>query len=116
MGFPKKWKHLIEKDPVVPMPDAAQLTYAVCACNRSSCGWGGWIIESLEKRGRKRRVRWEDRRFLPIADEDQRCPLCGNALFRTGVSVLMEKSRDQRPLKRWAAKWKRRTSPIRWDG
>jgi hypothetical protein len=48
MGFPRKFKELLEIDlSDVDRPDEAWLTYAVCATEKNSCGWGGWMLEDI---------------------------------------------------------------------
>ena len=78
MPYPRKFKKLLEmelKD--VKVPDYVWLTYAVCATERESCGWGGWIIEAAFERSRD-----VGANLLPAVDEHL-CPRCGKKLFRT---------------------------------
>jgi hypothetical protein len=93
MGFPRKFKKLleIELDDVIA-PDEAWLTYAVCAVEQDSCGWGGWMLEAAIAKPEK------DDHFmvLPAVDE-QLCPKCGRATFRTGASLRFVPSADQTP-------------------
>lgn len=91
MAFPKKFKHLLElKKEGVELPDYAWLTYSVCACEKDSCGWGGWTIEAVFKKNST-----DDQKLS--ADDDQKCPECGKDLFRTNVSIKFEPSKDQAP-------------------
>jgi hypothetical protein len=101
MAFPKKFKNLIElefKD--IEKPDFAWLTYSVCACEKDSCGWGGWMIEWV---GKKTKVRYPtstgDKTLS--AKTEQICPICGKNLFRTEVSIKFVPANDQElPLKK----------------
>src|SRR5579864_7803091 len=80
MPFPQKFRDLIElREGQLTIPDYVWLSYAVCAVEEDSCGWGGWIIESAWKTiGGKREEEVN-------ADTDQCCPSCGKLLFRTEV-------------------------------
>ena len=85
MTFPRKFKSLLEKTAKdVELPKTAGVTYAVCAVEQDSCGWAGWILESIK--GANGEL---------IADTDQICPQCGKQMFRTEVSVKMEPSMNQ---------------------
>ena len=85
MAFPKKFKHLLELKPDdVDLLDEAWLTYAGCGCEAESCGWQGWIIESVSRNGKQ----------LP-ADTHQICPDCRRQLFRTEVTLRVIPSDDQ---------------------
>jgi hypothetical protein len=89
MPYPKKFKKLLEtKLSDIELPDYAWLTYAVCACDVDSCGWGGWIIEDL--------VNEKLEKHLDI-DDRQICPQCGKELFRTDASLKLVVSKDQTP-------------------
>lgn len=69
----------------VELADESWLAYAVCY---KSCGWQGWILESISLGGNQ----------LP-ANTRQVCPNCESNLFRTEVSLRMEPAKDQtRPL------------------
>lgn len=97
MAFPRKFQHLIElPDAQVPRPDYVWLAYAVCATEAESCGWGGWMIEAAFQRTGARHATGTGDRLLPAAD-DQRCPRCGRATYRTGVAQRLEPSADQAP-------------------
>lgn len=79
MPFPAKFRHLIEaREDQVKVPDYVWLSFAVCAVEEDSCGWGGWMIESAWKA-------IENAESEVTADTDQRCPNCGKPLFRTEV-------------------------------
>ena len=92
MGFPRKFKDLLEITlECVEKPDYAFLTYAVCACEADSCGWGGWILEGAFKDDPTRQE-WE--RALP-GDYTQRCPNCGKDTFRTEATVELRPAEDQ---------------------
>ncbi|HBA88073.1 MAG TPA: hypothetical protein DCZ75_08835 [Geobacter sp.] len=70
----------------VDLPDSAWLTYAVCAGESDSCGWGGWIIDSLVS----------DRMGKGLSIHERHlCPKCGKDLFKTGASVKFIPSDDQ---------------------
>ncbi len=89
MTFPRKFKSRLEltKTEVV-RPDGAWITYAVCGCERKSCRWEGWILESLTKPGKRAEQ-------LPTSDPFV-CPKCGRELFRTEVSYRFTRSTNQR--------------------
>jgi hypothetical protein len=85
MAFPRKFKHLLEIElQDVTAPDEVILTYAVCAVEKGSCGWGGWYIECAFSKGK-----------LINAMDEQICPRCGKPLYRTGASVRFESSKNQ---------------------
>jgi hypothetical protein len=89
MAFSKKYQKLIDiKLTDIDVPDYAWLTYAVCACETDSCGWGGWIIETVVNSNSKINLSMDDR---------QCCPQCGKNLFRTEATVKFIKSDDQTP-------------------
>jgi hypothetical protein len=97
MKFPRKYKNLLEielKD--VEIPDYVWLVYAVCACNKDSCGWRGWMIEFAAKKNKKNHPTSTGDKFLSAMD-NQICPKCGRVLFRTGASIKLEPSKDQTP-------------------
>lgn len=80
MSFPEKFQHLIElSEDRVAVPDFLWLAYAVCAVEGESCGWQGWILESVEKGDLN-----ADGEQVS-ADTEQRCPVCNRPLYRTGV-------------------------------
>ena len=83
----KQFESLIEtKATDIEIPDYVWLSYSVCAAEKSSCGWGGWIIEgAFRKTGEKLPTGTGDK-LLP-ADYRQICPRCGEILFRTEVSI-----------------------------
>lgn len=95
MAIPKKFKHLIEielKD--VEVPDYVWLIYAVCAMEKSSCGWGGWMIEAaFKKTGEKYPTGTGDKVLSAVMD--QVCPRCGRTTFGTAALVRMVPSQDQ---------------------
>jgi len=92
VAFPRRFQRLLETTiGDVEAPDHAFLTYAVCACEKDSCGWGGWILEAVfsaepDARGRSR--------ALP-SDDSQRCPVCGKLMFRTEVRFELKVADDQ---------------------
>lgn len=103
MAFPRKFKHLIEIElQDVTAPDKVLLTYAVCAVEKDSCGWGGWYIESAYSKGK-----------LVSAMDEQICQQCGKTLFRTGASVKFEPSKDQTP--RWQEGVNYELEPIEYE-
>jgi len=80
MLFPEKFRSLIElSEEQITVPDFLWLAYAVCAVQEDSCGWQGWILESVEKGDLN-----ADGEQVS-ADTDQRCPVCNRPLYRTGV-------------------------------
>jgi hypothetical protein len=91
MGFPRKFKPRLEvKKDNVSLPDEAWITYTVCGCEKNSCGWEGWVLESARrKEGKKKKEQ-------PI-DDAWLCPACLKPLFRTGVSLRFTPSRNQTP-------------------
>jgi RNA polymerase subunit RPABC4/transcription elongation factor Spt4 len=94
MGFPIKFKELLEiekKD--VEKPEEAWLTYAVCATEQNSCGWGGWMLEAVWKKTSDKRKN----QFLTANDEEV-CPRCGRETYRTGASYRFVISPDQTPI------------------
>ena len=101
MPFPKKFKKLLEislND--VAIPDCIWLTYAVCAMEVESCGWGGWIIESAYKHNEAdNSTEIDNKANIRVLDasDTQECPRCGKDLFRTDASVKYELSKDQTP-------------------
>lgn len=89
MTFPKKFRERLEltrKD--VRIPSEAWIVYAVCGCEKESCGWEGWMIESATLTSADGEV------HLPCMNE-QICPNCGRALFRTDTQTKMQYSDDQ---------------------
>jgi hypothetical protein len=97
MAFPRRFKHLIELElDDIESPDYAWLTYAVCACYKDSCGWGGWMIGAVFHKTEEEHPSSTGDKVLP-AMMDQVCPSCGKALFRTGASIRLERSTDQTP-------------------
>ncbi|MHC4521304.1 MAG: hypothetical protein ACYTAS_22140, partial [Planctomycetota bacterium] len=96
MPFPRKFKRLIEielKD--VETPDYVWLTYAVCACVKDSCGWGGWMIECAMKETTERYPTYTGEKLLP-AMMDQVCPRCGKGTYRTAATIRMTPSEEQK--------------------
>ncbi len=91
MGFPRKFKELLEIELAdVDTPEVAWLTYAVCATEKDSCGWGGWMLEAALK-GRSKNGEFD---ALSACDE-QICPSCGRETFRTGATLKFIPSADQ---------------------
>ena len=91
MGFPRKFKELLEIEPCdVDRPDEAWLTYAVCATEKDSCGWGGWMLEDIRKN-----ADGKDSSLVLPAFCEQVCPRCGKETFRTGATLKFVPSSDQ---------------------
>jgi hypothetical protein len=95
MAFPRKFRALIEtEEDQATTPDYVWLSFAVCATEEDSCGWGGWIIESAWKSQdndvQKVEVEVE-------ADTEQRCPRCNKLLYRTGVEKQYQLNPDAGP-------------------
>ena len=91
MGFPIKFKKLLEIElSDVDHPDEAWLTYAVCATEKDSCGWGGWMLENICKNTDENAASIN----LPAFCE-QVCPCCGRETFRTGATLKFIPSSDQ---------------------
>lgn len=91
MGYPIKFKELIEtelKD--IDQPDEAWLTYAVCATEKDSCGWGGWMLETIQKNTGE-----EGLSITLPAFCEQVCPCCGRGTFRTDATLKFVPSSDQ---------------------
>lgn len=89
MLFPLKFKTILEltkKD--VDIPQHAWLVYAVCGCEDDSCGWEGWILESVTKTD-------QDEMTKLNCDHHQICPKCEKTMFRTNTQIKMEYSKDQ---------------------
>jgi hypothetical protein len=94
MGFPRKFKELLEIEiEDVETPEEAWLTYAVCATEQDSCGWGGWMLEAAMKKAPD----GNNPKFLNANDE-QVCPRCGCETYRTGASLRFVPSADQTPI------------------
>jgi len=88
MPFPLKFRGLLETKPGdVSVPAEIWLSFAVCGVSHDSCGWAGWIIESVTDK---------DGKQLPAATE-QFCERCGKPLFRTAVSIKAVPATDQTP-------------------
>jgi hypothetical protein len=99
MAFPRKFQPLIEIERGdVAVPDYVWLVYAVCAVTQDACGWGGWMIEAAfqgDGKGTGDHPTATGDALLPAMDE-QICPVCGGETYRTGASVRMVPSEDQR--------------------
>ena len=97
MGFPAKFRHLIERTEAdVESPDYVWLAYAVCAVTSEGCGWEGWMIEAAFRRDGTKHPTGTGDRLLSAAAE-QICPRCGRETFRTQVSLRLDPSVDQSP-------------------
>ena len=93
--FPKKFKKLIEiQKNDIDNPDYIFLTYAVCAVQADSCGWGGWVIEAAYQKSDKKYQTSTGDKLLPTCYCDV-CPKCGNQLFRTDACILLEPSQKE---------------------
>jgi hypothetical protein len=92
MPFPRKFKALLEGSPAVT-PDYLWLVYAVCGCERESCGWHGWVIETACCVTGERHATGSGGRLVE-SDDYLRCPKCGRDLYRTD-SVRFDRSPDQ---------------------
>lgn len=96
MPFPRKFQELLEIERGdVPIPDYVWLVYAVCAVSQDACGWGGWMIEAAFQGGGGDHPTSTGDKLLPALDQ-QVCPRCGRETFRTGASVRMVPSEDQK--------------------
>ena len=88
MPFPLKFRELLETKPGDgSVPAKIWLSFAVCGAFHDSCGWAGWIGESVTD---------EEGKQLPAATE-QICERCGKLLFRTAVSIKAVPATDQTP-------------------
>ena len=97
MSFTRKFQQLIETTAgEVEAPDYVWLAYAVCALTPDACGWGGWMVEAAFKASADHHPTATGDRLLSAADE-QVCPRCGRATFRTGVALRLVPSADQTP-------------------
>ena len=100
MPFPPQFRHLLELSAAdVEASDYVWLVYAVCAVTPDACGWGGWMIEAAFKHDAARHPTGTGDRPLSAVDE-QVCPRCGRATFRTGVTLRLEPSPEQEPPRR----------------
>jgi len=96
MPFPRKFKHLLELElSDIETPDYVWLEYAVCACEKDSCGWGGWMIGAAFKKTDEQHANPYGDKVLP-AMMDQVCPECGKTTFRTAASIRVIPSEDQK--------------------
>jgi hypothetical protein len=93
MAWPLKFKALLEIEKNdIPKPSHVWATYCVCACSKSACGWGGWMLEAIFSNPKAKQG--ED--LLPSPSE-LLCPECGMPLFRTRASYRFDRSKNQRP-------------------
>ena len=96
-AVPRKFAPLLEIDRGdVETPDYVWLVYAVCACSEDACGWGGWMIEAAFKKTEERHWTRTGDKLLSAMDE-QVCPRCGRETFRTGATLRLVPSEDQKP-------------------
>lgn len=93
MPFPEKFRKLIElREEEIVVPDYVWLSYAVCVVEEESCGWRGWIIESAWK------LVGESLKEVDVeADTEQRCPICGRQVYRTGIEKQFRLNPDAGP-------------------
>jgi len=77
---------LTKKD--ISLPSEAWVVYAVCGIEQDSCGWEGWIIESITSDENNEEIQ------LKCMNE-QICPDCGKSLFRTDTQIKMKYSPNQ---------------------
>ena len=92
MAFPEKFRHLIDISAAdVELPDYLWLTYAVCAIEPDSCGWGGWMLEVAFKKTAERHPTSTGDKALNAIDQ-QICPICRKTLFRTEVTRRFEQA------------------------
>ena len=92
MSFPHKFKERLEltKEDLT-LPNEVWVTYSVCGCDEDSCGWEGWVLESvLVRKGRTSKA------ILPSSSECL-CPCCNKPVFRTEASLKMNVAKDQTP-------------------
>ncbi len=98
MAFPRKFQRLLEiKRHDVSALDYVWLVYAVCAVSENACGWGGWMIEAAFHVGDGTYPTSTGDALVPAQDQ-QICPRCGQETFRTGASIRMVPSEDQKSL------------------
>ena len=86
-------KRLMDLVPAnLQLPDYAVLTYAVCAIDKSCCGWGGWLSEGAFLTGALGPIiNACGDTPLPFVT-NQICPNCGLALFRTATAQVFVRS------------------------
>jgi hypothetical protein len=88
MPFPRKFKHLIERDTTgLTAPEAVRIEFCACATETDSCGWQGWTLSALDPSPA------ETRRHE--ADTRQRCPRCDRPLFHIGPELKYYRSPEQ---------------------
>lgn len=88
--YPKTFRHLLELTlSDVERPTHVWLAYAVCAVDRGSCGWGGWLIDGVFA------TREDSHSEVLQAVMTQICPACGKSLFRTEVQLRFDVSAHQ---------------------
>jgi hypothetical protein len=87
MAFPLKFKPRLELtlDSDLDLPTYAWLTYCVCGCEPKSCGWEGWILESLQRKKKQLSI-----------DSRCKCPYCDRDSFRTSISIRFTPSKNQK--------------------
>lgn len=92
VSFPTKFKKQLEQGlNDVTKPDYVFLVYAVCGIEEESCGWEGWMLESVFKKSKEKHPTSTGDQFLTAADE-QSCPRCGKTTFRTDAVMRFDKS------------------------
>ncbi|MCC6952980.1 MAG: hypothetical protein IT290_02565 [Deltaproteobacteria bacterium] len=96
LKLPMKFRELVDIElSDVEQPDTVWLANAACALTEDACGWSGWILDGVFKtKGSGGGAENSAATNLPSPD-DQICPRCGKALFRTGVDLKFSTADDQ---------------------
>src|SRR5262249_27748635 len=89
---PKKYKHLLEltKSDLVT-PHHVWIAFFVCAIYKESCGWGGWMIDSVFSTAQE-----NPPDGLLASDSLPMCPKCGRQLAGT-VTWRLDRAENQYP-------------------
>ncbi len=92
VSFPEKFKKQLEQGLAdVLAPDYLFLVYSVCGTEEESCGWEGWMLESVFKKSTENHLTSTGDQSLTATDE-QKCPRCGKTTFRTDAILRFDKS------------------------